>query len=184
MVKSSYTGGYLDPGAGAAARVRERGAQVRREGAGELGLDEAELLDDAKRGVEALQPFGAVAGQHDPVGPQALAPAPELVAVGDVERPGALLDGAVQIGDPDLEDVERHRFGERVDLLVDDRAAIGRRGVGDPVDRKGRQVDEPERRGGRGGVGAHRIDEVAQQLRDPGPETRARRAPSPAPASG
>ena len=108
--------------------------------------------------------------QRHAVGPESLAPAPELVAVGDVQRPGALLDGAVQIGDPDLQYVERHRLGERVHLLVDHRAPVRGGSVGDPVDRQGGEVDQPERRGRRRGIGAHGIDQVAQQPGHPGPE--------------
>ena len=94
----------------------------------------------------------------------------ELLAVGDVERAGALLDRAVQVRDPDLEHVERHGLGERVDLLVDDRAAIGGGRVDDPVDRERGEVHQPERVGRRRGVGAHRFGEAAQQRRHPAPE--------------
>ena len=82
--------------------------------------------------LKRLQPLVAMARQRGAVDPQALAPAPELVAVADVERAGALLDGAVEVRDPDLEHVERHGFGERVHLLVDHRAPVGGGDVGGP----------------------------------------------------
>ncbi|MCY4560048.1 MAG: conjugal transfer protein TraG N-terminal domain-containing protein, partial [Chloroflexi bacterium] len=50
-----------------AAGEGERGREVRRQGARELGLDEAELLDHRERGVEPFEPLVPVPGERDAV---------------------------------------------------------------------------------------------------------------------
>ena len=107
------------------------------------------------------------------VGAQSLAPAIELRGVGDVEGAGALLDRAVKVRDPDLEHVERNRFRECVHLLLDDGAAVGGGDVRHAVDRQRGEVDEPQGVRRRRGIGADRIDQIAQELRHPRPEAAA-----------
>ena len=117
----------------------------------------------------------AVAREGRAVTAKSLAPAREPLAVCDIHGAGAFLDCAVDIGYPDLEHVERHRLGQGVHLLFHHGAPVGGGGVHDPVDRKRRQVDESQGVGRRGRVGAHRIDEAAEQIRDPVPEAARRR---------
>ena len=126
--------------------------------------------------LKRCEPFGAVIAQGRRGSREAPRASAELLAVGDVEGAGALLDGAVQVRYPDLEHVEGDGLGERVHLLVDDRAAVGGGDVGHPVDREGGEVDEPERAGAAGAVSVRTAStRVAEQCRDPGPEPAARR---------
>ena len=158
-----------------AAGEGERGSQVRGQGAGQFGLDQAQFLHHVQRRVEPLQAVLAVRGERDAVGAKPRPPALELGAVGDVQAARAFLDGAVQVRDPHLQNVQRHGLGERVHFLVDHRAAVGRRGVDDPVDGQGGEIHQPQGGRRRGGVLADGVHEVAQQHRDPRPEPVVRR---------